>query len=244
MLWSRSGGRDDGPLLVLLHGLGGTAEVWRGVEALLPGAWPGGWLAVDLPGHGRSPWAPPYTFDAQAAAVADLLPSGRVLVLMGHSMGGMVALALAAGRPQVRRVVGFSIKTFWPPSHVEGMQAQARRAPRVFDTRDEAIARYARLAGLEGLVPPGDDALLAGVTEVDGGWRVAQDPATYDFGVPDMPALLADAACPVTLARGSEDEMVRDDNVRGLVDDPVTFEGLGHNPHVEQPSAVVALLSL
>ena len=112
MIWHRTGGRDDGPLLVLLHGLGGTAELWLGVEALLPDAWPGGWIAVDLPGHGRSVAAASYAFDAQAKLVAEALPQGRDLVLLGHSMGGMVALAMAGSNPDVRRVVGFSIKTW------------------------------------------------------------------------------------------------------------------------------------
>jgi len=193
VIWNRTGGSDDGPLLVLMHGLGGTAELWRGVEALLPDRWPGGWLALDLPGHGRSPRAASYTFDAQAALVAEVLPEGRDLVLLGHSMGGMVALALAGFHPGVGRVVGFSIKTWW------------RRPP-------------------------------------EPGWRIAQDMGTFDLGLPDMPALLAEVTCPVTLALGSEDRFVRPANYGELGVEVVTLEGLGHNPHVEDPSALVSLL--
>lgn len=242
MIWSRSGDRTDGPLLVLLHGLGATAEVWRGVEQALPDAWPGGWLAVDLAGHGRSPWTRSYGFTDHAAAVGTVLPEDRELVLLGHSMGGMVALALAAQVP-VSRVIGFSIKTYWPERHVAGMQELAARPPKVFATREEAVERYLKVAGLHGLVPldGAGDEVDAGVCAVDGGWRIAQDPATSDFGVPDMPALLAAVTCPVTLARGSEDPFVRAENL-DVVPDPVTLDGLGHNPHVEDPAAVVALL--
>lgn len=242
MTWHRTGGRDDGPLLVLLHGLGGTGELWRGVEALLPDAWAGGWLTVDLPGHGRSPRAASYTFDAQAVQLGQVLPTNRDVVLLGHSMGGMVALAMAGLRPAVRRVVGFSIKTWWPPEHVEGMRAQAQRPARVFATRQEAVERYLMASGLRGLVDPDAPEHDAGVVPVDGGWRIAQDMATFDFGVPDMPALLAATSCPVTLARGSEDAMVRAGSYDGLGVEVVTWDGLGHNPHVEDPSAVVALL--
>lgn len=243
MLWTREGGAADGPLLVLLHGLGATADVWLGVEALLPDAWAGGWLAVDLPGHGRSPRAAAYTFADHARAVAEVLPRDRDLVLMGHSMGGMVALALAPSTPRTTRVVGFSIKTWWPPDHIEGMRAQSRRVPLTYPTAEEAVRRYVRMAGVVGLVRDDDPGLRSGVTQVDGGWQVAQDPATYDFGVPDLPALLAGVDVPVTLARGSEDHFVRAENLTALVADPVTFEGLGHNPHVEDPTAVVALLA-
>jgi pimeloyl-ACP methyl ester carboxylesterase len=245
VIWKRTGGSDDGPLLVLLHGLGGTAELWRGVEALLPGRWDGGWVTPDLPGHGRSPRAASYTFDAQAALVAETLPDDRDLVLLGHSMGGMVALALAGIHPGVRRVVGFSIKTWWPPDQVEGMRAQSLKPARVFATREEAVERYLKASGLHGLADPAAPEHEAGVVETDSpgpGWRIAQDMGTFDFGVPDMPALLAAVSCPVTLALGSEDRFVRPVNYEGLGVDVVTLPGLGHNPHVEDPAALLGLL--
>jgi pimeloyl-ACP methyl ester carboxylesterase len=245
VIWNRTGGSDDGPLLVLLHGLGGTAELWRGVEALLPAAWPGGWIAVDLPGHGRSARAASYSFEAQGELVAEVLPTDRDLVLLGHSMGGMVALALAGFHPRVVRVIGFSIKTWWPPEQVEGMRQQSQKPARVFGTREEAIKRYLKASGLHGLVDPTSPEHEAGIAHVDSpepGWRIAQDLATFDFGVPDMPALLAKVTCPVTLGLGSEDHFVRPVNYEDLGVDVVTFEGLGHNPHIEDPAAIVRLL--
>jgi pimeloyl-ACP methyl ester carboxylesterase len=242
VIWNRTGGSDDGPLLVLLHGLGGTSELWRGVEELLPTRWPGGWLTADLPGHGRSPRAASYTFEAQAALVAEALPADRDLVLLGHSMGGMVALALAGFHPGVRRVVGFSIKTWWPPDQVEGMREQSRKPPRIFASREEAIERYLMASGLRGLVDPAAPEHEAGVVKTHEGWRIAQDMGTFDFGVPDMPALLAKVSCPVTLGLGSEDRFVRPVNYEELGVDVVTFDGLGHNPHVEDPAAVVEVL--
>ncbi len=245
MIWNRTGGPADGPLVVLLHGLGGTGELWRGVEARLPNSWPGGWLTLDLPGHGRSSRAASYTFGAQAELVAEVLPTDRDLVLLGHSMGGMVALALAGFHPGVRRVVGFSIKTWWPPEQVDGMREQSLKPARIFPTKEQAIERYLMASGLRGLADPAAPEHAAGVVEVDSpepGWRIAQDMGTFDFGVPDMPALLAEVSCPVTLALGSEDQFVRPTNYGELGVDVATFEGLGHNPHIEDPAAVVALL--
>jgi pimeloyl-ACP methyl ester carboxylesterase len=230
-------------MLVLLHGLGATAEVWRGVEALLPEAWDGGWLVVDLPGHGRSAWASSYTFEAHAAALDEVLPSDRELVLLGHSMGAMVALSLASRCSAGRHAVGFSTKTYWPETHLAGLERQATREPAVFARREVAVGRYLKLAGLDGLVSPDDPAVDAGVTEVEGGWRVSQDPASFDFGRPDMRALVEAITCRLTLARGSEDHLVRPENVSDYVEDPVTLAGLGHNPHVEDPAAVLGLLA-
>jgi pimeloyl-ACP methyl ester carboxylesterase len=241
VIWSRTGGRDDGPLLVLLHGLGATAEAYAGLEELLPDAWPGGWLLVDLPGHGRSAWEPPYTFRRHADAVLSALPAGRETVLVGHSMGGVVALELATD-PRVLGVVAFGVKVRWPADDVEAALRLAGRPVRVLATRAEAAHRHLRLAGLTGLVSPDDPVVGPGVRETAGGWRVAQDPATFGVGVPDMVGLLARARCPVVLARGEHDGLVTDEHLAALVADPVGLPGLGHNAHVEDPTAVLALV--
>jgi pimeloyl-ACP methyl ester carboxylesterase len=53
-----------------------------------------------------------------------------------------------------------------------------------------------------------------------------------------MVGLLGRATCPVVLARGEHDQMVSDADLRALVREPVTLEGLGRNAHVEDPAAV------
>ena len=88
----------DGPVLALIHGMGGTADVWASWRDVLAQRWPGRWLVVDLPGHGGSPALPHYSFDALAEAVAPELDSHDRLVVLGHSLGGVVGLALASGR--------------------------------------------------------------------------------------------------------------------------------------------------
>ena len=243
MIWSRTVGSTSGPLLVLLHGLGATAEVFAGVEQVLADTWSGGWLAVDLPGHGRSEWDPPYTFARHADAVRVLLPHDRDVILLGHSMGGVVALELADGSvPLPTAVVGFGIKVDWPEDHVAGAARLAARPVSHFATRQEALDRSLRLAGLTGLVDAADPTADAGVVATAEGWRVAQDPATFGVGTPDMAGLLERAVCPVVLARGENDQMVSDADLRALVRDPATLEGLGHNAHVQDPAAVVALV--
>jgi len=242
MIWSRAGGREDGPVLTMLPGLGATAEVYAGMLRLLPDSWPGGWLAVDLPGHGRSSWDPPYTFARHAEAVLAVLPRDRDVVVLGHSMGGVVALELARMSPRVAGVVAFGVKVDWPEEHVAAARRQAEREPMVHETREAAVDRSLKLAGLTDLVGADDPLVAAGVVEVAGGWRVAQDPGTFGVGVPDMRGLLAAARCPVVLARGEHDQLVTDDDLEALVTAPVTLAGLGHNAHVEDPAAVLDLV--
>lgn len=242
MIWSRTGGSDTGRLLVLLHGLGACAEVFAGTERVLADRWPGGWLAVDLPGHGRSDWDPPYSFARYAEALRPLLPGDREVVVLGHSMGGVVALELAGSLASVSAAVALGVKVDWPEEHVAAAARVAARPVAHLATRAEAADRYLRLAGLTGLVDPADPATDAGLLATPDGWRVAQDPVTFGVGVPDMTGLLDRAACPVVLARGEHDAMVSEADLRALVADPVTLPGLGHNAHVEDPAAVVDLV--
>jgi len=69
---------------IYLHGAGLNAESWGNV----PGR------ALNLPGYGERPRALAPTVDAMADALEDDIPAGAALV--GHSLGGMVALTLAA----------------------------------------------------------------------------------------------------------------------------------------------------
>ena len=110
-----------------------------------------------------------------------------------------------------------------------------------YDTRAEAADRFLKVSGLAGLVGPDDPVVDSGVVGEGNGWRLAQDPRTFGVGVPDMAGLLAAAGCPVVLARGEHDPMVSHEQLAALVDDPVTLPGLGHNAHVEDPPAVLAL---
>jgi pimeloyl-ACP methyl ester carboxylesterase len=96
------------PALVLLHGLGATWRVWQ--PALDGLARRYRVIAFDLPGFGRSPAYPGRVFplDGVAGRIAGALDALGVgeHALGGHSMGGGVAIAYAAARPdRVRRLV-------------------------------------------------------------------------------------------------------------------------------------------
>jgi pimeloyl-ACP methyl ester carboxylesterase len=233
------------PSLLLLHGLGATADVWTPLAPALADAWPGRWLAVDLPGHGGSAPLPRCSFGALASAVAAALPPDEPVVVLGHSLGGVVGLALASGWFGVRvsGVVGLGIKVSWTDEELAKARALAARPVAWFDTREQAAARHLLVAGLTGLVDPDDDAVTAGLREDAGRWRLALDPRLFGVGAPDLPGLLAAARAPVVLARGEHDAMVTAEQLAALVPDPVEVPDCEHNAHVERPELVAGLLA-
>lgn len=233
------------PTLLMIHGLGATGDVWDGVRRLLPGRWPGRWLAPDLPGHGGSRPLDRYTFDALASAIADEVDGDDPVLVVGHSLGGVVGISLAGGRFGVRTigVIGIGIKVSWTPDELAKAATLAQRPVQWFDSRDAAAQRYLRVSGLDGLVEPTDPIVDQGIVHNNDRWRLTMDPAAFEVGAPDMPRLLAQARSTVMLARGEHDQLVTDEQLAALQAKPVTLPGLGHNAHVQDPRAVLALLA-
>lgn len=103
----------DGPeRVVFLHGLFGQGKNFGSVAKLLADRATS--LLVDLPNHGRSPWTDYFDYGLFADLVADELVeqgAGKTPVtLVGHSMGGKVAMQLALSHPQLlKRLVVIDI---------------------------------------------------------------------------------------------------------------------------------------
>src|SRR5690242_16507879 len=87
-------------LLVLLHGLGATCHVWRPMLRDAAVHWSGSWIAPDLRGHGATGAAANYSLGCHAADIGELVAESgdwSEIAIVGHSMGGAIALALASG---------------------------------------------------------------------------------------------------------------------------------------------------
>lgn len=103
----------DGPeQVVFVHGLFGQGKNFGTVAKLIGGSATS--LLVDLPNHGRSPWTDHVDYGLFADLVADDLVehgAGRTPVtLVGHSVGGKVAMQLALSHPQLlKRLVVIDI---------------------------------------------------------------------------------------------------------------------------------------
>ncbi|MFO3797218.1 MAG: alpha/beta fold hydrolase, partial [Anaerolineales bacterium] len=93
------------PVLVLIHGAGGSRLSWPPALRRMPEV---AVYTLDLPGHGRSAPPPLENIADYAAAIASFMDAMHLppSVLVGHSMGSAIALTLALEHPaQVRGLV-------------------------------------------------------------------------------------------------------------------------------------------
>ncbi|HUS26616.1 MAG TPA: alpha/beta fold hydrolase [Nevskiaceae bacterium] len=107
----------QGQPVVLLHGIGSSGQVWRRVAAQLSDK-PVHLLAFDLLGFGASPkpeW-PQYSVDDHARAVIASIKAARLrrpVVLVGHSMGSLVAVRIARLQPGlVKRLILYEMPLY------------------------------------------------------------------------------------------------------------------------------------
>jgi pimeloyl-ACP methyl ester carboxylesterase len=103
----------SGPVIVLIHGLGGSTTNWGAVGQSLSDL--GAVKAVDLPGFGLSPPRSDYRLDTHRDSVVAYLETMEApFTLIGNSTGGLLAELIAADRPDlVERLVLVSPAT--PP---------------------------------------------------------------------------------------------------------------------------------
>ncbi|QUQ66528.1 alpha/beta fold hydrolase [Kutzneria sp. CA-103260] len=112
-LFTRSWGSPSAPAMVLLHGVTGDGGTWAGFAPRFADRWHV--IAPDQRGHGRSRHAEAYSFDLFADDLHGLLDAYDIeqAVLVGHSMGGVVAYRFAEQYPD--RVAAMVLEEAPPP---------------------------------------------------------------------------------------------------------------------------------
>jgi pimeloyl-ACP methyl ester carboxylesterase len=243
MLWHEKGGSGT-PAILLLHGLGATAGVWIGVQRALQQRSIGRWVTPDLSGHGRSGAQSHYSVGSLAAELAELIRDEPEAYIVGHSLGAYLALALASGwfGVAVRGVVGLGPKISWPETDIQGARELAARPVRWYASAEEAWNRYRRVSGLDLTIAPEEAWLRHGVTPGEQGWRLSQDPRTFEVAGAPFASLARSAQARLVLARGEQDAMVSTAELRLHCQDAHEIASAGHNAHVEKPGEIVGLL--
>lgn len=143
--FKRFAARRPGPILVFLHGWGSDSRIWDTLRESLPGEH---WL-LDLPGHGSADACSEGSRDDYIAELAQALP--QRCVLLGWSLGGMVATCLAGRYPdKIAGLITLAANAVfvqcddWPEAMPAATYQQFSQS---FATRPEAT--YQRFLGLQ-----------------------------------------------------------------------------------------------
>ncbi|HSV84716.1 MAG TPA: alpha/beta hydrolase [Ramlibacter sp.] len=238
-----------GPTVLMLHGIGGGHLAFAPQVETLANA---GYRAVawDMPGYGHSAPIEPYTFKGLAQSCVALIDTLRCsqVILVGHSMGGMVAQEVVARRPElVSRLVlcGTSAAFGEPDGDWQRAFIAQRTAPL------DAGKSMAELAEI--LVPQ-----MIGPNSLPEGVRLATHcmglvpSATYRRALEclvtfDRRANLANIHVPTLLIAGEHDRNAPPSVMKTMADaipnsSYLEMEGVGHLQNLEAPDDFDGLL--
>lgn len=242
--------------LLFVHGFGDGAHVWDSVVARLERA--GRCVAPDLLGHGDSDHdrAGRYAVGDHAADVAAVRSSNRMrdVVLVGHSMGGAVALHAAVRHPS--GVAGLVLVDCGPRGDPIPIDPpwQVQPADRAYDS----ISEYRTLLGR--LQPLADGGALDVVAtrslrrRADGLFVLKRDPTMalderllQPAGLSPIWGALAAVDCPVLVLRGAASALLTAaaaERMRAMGDDVrlETIAGAGHAVMTDDPAATAAAI--
>lgn len=247
-LYSEAEGQ--GPDVVILHGLMGSCENWRTVRHALAPSYRV--TCLDLPNHGRSPRQD--TFDIPSMADDVLAAMDRLGIrraaIVGHSLGGRVAMCAACANPERVTnliIVDMTVKAF-RPVHLFVLRA----------CRDLPLARFTRRAELKAellksvLYEETCDFLLKNIDRKSDGsfaWRVPLDALINNYAtVSDAPPLAAPYHGPCTFILGGKSpfRVMRDETEIRAWFPRARFDiipGAGHLVHVDSPQAFLVSLT-
>lgn len=238
-------GQGDGPPIVMLHGFGGDLNNWMFNQPML--APDHETVAIDLPGHGQSAKdVGGGTVDMLTLAVIGTLDALEIdrAHLVGHSMGGAVALNLALTEPDrvasLTLVAPAALGKEINGAYITGFVAAGRRkelkpllqdlfADQDLVSRDMVndILKFKRLDGVDAALAALADGVFPGGSQA----MVLRD-------------RLEGLSAPVQVIWGKEDKILPVAHAEGLPSAVGVYvlEDAGHMPHMEQASEVNALI--
>jgi pimeloyl-ACP methyl ester carboxylesterase len=204
----------------------------------------GRWIIPDLRGHGRSNWTRTYGLGEHSNDVAELARDTNKLIIVGHSMGGLIGLSLATGWFGLNIVGMVVVGTIinWTKDHSDRYSELATKPIHWFDNRSDALDRYLKVSGLYGLVSHKSPEAISGIVEENGKFRLAADNATGTIGGPWMSMLIKIVESPLILSAGEHDPIVDIKHYLPFGKQTVEIPGVAHNAHVEKPASILTLL--
>jgi pimeloyl-ACP methyl ester carboxylesterase len=230
------------PTIVFLHGFAESQAIWMDFLHGFPEGYQ--LLTLDLLGHGANiEAAPDYSMEAQAHYVAEQLQQQGVkkALLVGHSMGGYVALAFAEQFPE--RVAGLVL--FHSTALPDTEEKQANRDKNMEFVRKNGVVKFMN-SFIRPLFAPANRDKMQAQQELLEDIGKATSEATVLGGLqamrnrPDRTQVLRDATFPILFIGGKDDAAVPLDSLLPLLALPTESHALllssvGHLGYLEAP---------
>lgn len=232
--------KGQGPLVVLLHGIGASGSAWQKQADRLSDSYT--CLAPDLPGYGESPDPEQPGLDAIADEIVVLL-QGAPAHLVGVSFGALVALALARRHPERVRSLVLADATLGRAGDSE--DKRRRWLDHRYVLAEELSSRSAeRAAEIAGPGAPGEivDEIARHMRRArPAGYRAVADIIAATDAVPWLPKIEQE-----TLVVCGEHDRVTGLPTSQILERElpharlITVAGAGHAPHIECPDRFAA----
>ena len=238
--------------LVILHGLFGSGDNWRSLAKDFAEQAEARVILVDLPNHGSSPHTDDMHYPRMAEEVHKLMSHLTLdsAFILGHSMGGKVAMTYALSQPQaVRGLISADIAPKrYPPAHTEiiaAMQEVEQSKPESRKSADEVLAT--RIAS-----KPVRAFLLKSLKPQSGGgyaWALNIDAIAECYPhLVSWPEVDGRYDGPALFVAGGKSSYISADDIEGIEElfPHAVFESIdeaGHWLHVEQRETFTELVT-
>lgn len=229
--------------LLIAHGLFGSARNWGGVAKRLSAT--RRVTAVDMRNHGASDWSESHSYPDMAADLADII--NERTDILGHSMGGKAAMALALNRPdRLRKMVVADIAPV-TYAHTQQPMIDAMRAVELdrVESRRDADAQLAERiddAGVRAF-------LLQSLNVKERRWRLNLDALEQEMsriiGFPELDGVFEGPTLFLTGADSAYVTGAHRSRIRALFPQArfVRIPGAGHWLHADRPRAFEAAVT-
>jgi pimeloyl-ACP methyl ester carboxylesterase len=244
------------PCVVFIHGAQHDHSVW-GLQSRWFAHHGYSVLAVDLPGHGRSPGAPCATVEAAAQALWQALDAATVQTahLIGHSMGSLIALQMAGTAPQRAKSLNL-LGTAYPMKVSDALLTATRDdVPAALDminswSHSAAFGGFSHKPQAPGpgfVHMWGNKRLMQRIVQVNGAGVLHNDFAACN-AYAGGDAAAKNVACPVLVMNGEQDAMTPLKAAKAVAtmlpgSAMIALPNCGHALMGEQPDAVLKHLA-
>ncbi len=240
----------EGSPLLILHGLLGSLDNWRSMADRLAALCRV--YSVDLRNHGRSPHSPAMNYSEMANDLQDLCAAEhlRPAVVLGHSMGGKVAMQFATAHPDrlEKLIVADIAPRAYPASHralLSAMRQLDLQAYDSFSAVGEALAPAIADAAMRQFV-------LKNLRRADDGrffWRIGLEEIEQNYdALTDALDVSMPFRGPTLFLRGQLSGYIKDEDLAGIRSgfpraEVKTIWSAGHWIHVDAPDDFYAAVA-